>query len=94
MGSKRAWQNDKKWVAFGHLLNTTMENGKVHQHVPLIVRTNTIESLNRTLESRGMKPSDPIEKFPCSVDATHLVRTPHGIVHSMAMDVTHVFIDC
>lgn len=74
LGKKREWDTEKNWVNFGELLNTTMENGKVYQHVPLIVRTDTIESLNRTLAARAMKLADPIERIPRSKDAIHLVR--------------------
>lgn len=73
IGKGRKWHDAPvNWVSFGELLNTTTEDGLQYRHTPLVVRTDTIESLQRSLTKRGLDLTYPIEKLPRSTDAIHL----------------------
>ena len=67
----RWWHSGKNWVTEGHV-RSIEEKGKTYKHSPLVVRTDTIESLKHALDQRGMKLSDPIETIKRKVDVTHL----------------------
>lgn len=63
----RVW--NKNWVSLG---KKVLEKDNVtYERMPLIVRTDIVETLNDVLQSRGIKLSDAIEKVERSVDIAH-----------------------
>lgn len=72
VGKSRSWLSTKEWVNFGSRLNLSRADGLTYQHTPLVVRTDTIESLRQSLAKRGLGLDYPIETLPRSTDAIHL----------------------
>lgn len=71
----RHWNNDKEWVELGKRFNQTIPHGPVYHHIPLVVRTDTIQNLQTALQSRGMNLFDRLETLDRPVDVTHLWPT-------------------
>jgi SAM-dependent methyltransferase len=72
VGKNRRWVDNKQWVSPGFYMNLTMADGLTYQHTPLVVRTDTIESLKESLTQQGLDLAYPIENLPRSTDAIHL----------------------
>lgn len=72
MGKGRMWLVTKKWVTFGYHLNQTTDAGYTYKHTPLVVRTDTIESLKGNLKGRGLNLTSPIHELPRATDVIHL----------------------
>jgi SAM-dependent methyltransferase len=72
MGKDRRWDSKRNWVRMGHLLETKLRDGTSYRHIPLVVRTDTIVSLQATLKRRGHDLTYPIETYNRSTDVIHL----------------------
>jgi SAM-dependent methyltransferase len=72
MGKDRRWDAKRNWVKMGHLLETKLQDGTFYGHIPLIVRTDTIVSLQASLKKRGHDLTYPIETYTRSTDVIHL----------------------
>ena len=72
----RVWVYRDKWVKSGNLLGMK-SGGFEYRHTPLVVRTDTIETLAKVLESPkyDMPLNGPIENLERTVDVSHFWPT-------------------
>lgn len=71
----RSWNNISNWVDLGETEPLFFE-GKYYRHTPLMVRTDTVATLDKVLRERNLKLSYRIETLERQIDITHFWPIP------------------
>lgn len=74
----RKWDDETKWVIHGTKVNKTTNEGRTFHHIPLTVRTDTVEGIDHIVHKSGMTSAYPIEQMPRSFDVISLWPHPNS----------------
>lgn len=70
--TNRVWNETWGWVEVGNRIDFNSTENKIYEHIPLTVRTDTVEGLDYVLKKVDLKLTDPIERLPRSYDVISL----------------------
>ncbi len=72
---ERMFSNETNWVESGRLMSLQLYGGRSYLHTPLIVRTDTIDSLRDILHNHyNITLDGPIERIDRKIDVSHIWR--------------------
>jgi hypothetical protein len=70
--TQRHFDNSTQWVNTGRMMNLKENDGTVHKHAPLIVRTDTVQTVKDVLDHKfKMALYGPVEDIERNVDVSH-----------------------